>query len=116
MLQNRGHIYEGIHNFKTSQEIQDKLNALQMESEENLQDKTIEDYFGKNSDFYQTPMWICFHSMLAFKPYHSLLEMNRYMTRFALTTRIEYLEGILHTKRNEYDSIVKPIMVCGMCQ
>ena len=110
-LQNRGHIYEGIHNFKTSQEIQDKLNALQMEPDENLEDKTIEDYFGKDSDFYQTSMWICFHTMLSFKPYHSLLEMKRYMTRFALATRIEYLEGILHTKRNDYDSIVKPIKV-----
>ena len=28
-----------------------------------------------------------------------------------LANRIDYLEGILHTKRNEYDSIIRPLMV-----
>ena len=111
VLHHQGHIYEGIHNFKTSKEIQDKLNFMMVEQEKNLEDKTIEDYFGKDSDFFKTSMWICFHTMLSFKPYHSLLEMQRYMTRFGLATRIEYLEGIVHTKRNEYDSIIKPLKV-----
>lgn len=52
-----------------------------------------------------------FHPMLAFKLYHSALEAKRYLARFGLANRIDYLEGILHTKRNEYDSIIKPIMV-----
>ena len=49
--------------------------------------------------------------MLAFKPYHSALEAKRYLSRFGLANRIDYLEGILHCKRNEYDSIIKPLMV-----
>ena len=49
--------------------------------------------------------------MLAFKPYHSALEAKRYLARFGLANRIEYLEGILHCKRNEYDSIIKPVTV-----
>ena len=56
-------------------------------------------------------MWWCFHPMLAFKPYHSALEAKRYLSRFGLGWRIDYLEGILHTKRNEYDSIIKPLTV-----
>ena len=76
-----------------------------------LENISIEDYFGKNSPFFESPMWWCFHPMLAFKPYHSALEAKRYLTRFGLANRIDYLEGILHTKRNEYDSIIKPLLV-----
>ncbi len=31
------------------------------------------------------------------------------LSRFGLGRRIDYPEGILHTKRNEYDSIIKPL-------
>ena len=82
-----------------------------MEPEEKLENLSIEDYFGKGSPFFDSAMWWCFHPMLAFKPYHSALEAQRYLNRFSAATRIEYLEGILHTKRNEYDSIIKPLTV-----
>jgi len=109
ILQRRGHIYERVHDNRVSREIQAKINAYLAEPEKNLEDMSIEDYFGKGSAFFNSSMWLCFHSMLAFKPYHSALEAQRYMLRFGLGTRIEYLEGILHTKRNEYDSIIKPL-------
>ena len=109
VLQNRGHIYERIHDHRVSKKLQAKINAFLAESEKKLEDISIEDYFGKDSDFFESSMWICFHSMLAFKPYHSALEAQRYLQRFGLANRIEYLEGILHTKRNEYDSIIKPL-------
>lgn len=110
-LQNQGHIWEGIHNFGMDPETTMKLKAFLSEPEEALENLTIEDYFGKNSPFFDSAMWWCFHPMLAFKPYHSALEAKRYLSRFALGNRIEYLEGILHTKRNEYDSIIKPLTV-----
>ena len=37
------------------------------------------------------------------------MEMRRYLLRFNLAPRIEYLEGIVHTKYNEYDAIIKPL-------
>jgi oleate hydratase len=77
--------------------------------EENFEDMSIEDYFGKDSVLFKGNFWLCFHTMLAFKPYHSVMEMKRYINRFALANRIEYLEGIVHTKYNEYDAIIKPI-------
>ena|SRR5450756_2510375 len=49
--------------------------------------------------------------MLAFKHYHSIIEAKRYLLRFGLAIRIEYLEGIVHTKLNEYDAIIKPLKV-----
>ena len=49
--------------------------------------------------------------MPAFKEYHSVIEMKRYMVRFLqLQPRMEKLDGILHTQYNEFDSIIDPIL------
>lgn len=111
VLQNQGHIWEGIHNFKIDPKTNQRLQAFLTTPEKELENKTISDYFGEDSPFFNSAVWWCFHPMLAFKPYHSALEAKRYLTRFGLGTRIDYLEGILHCKRNEYDSIIKPLMV-----
>lgn len=52
--------------------------------EEKLENITIEDFFGKGIEFFDSKMWWCFHTMLAFKEYHSALEAKRYLTRFGL--------------------------------
>ena len=108
-LQNQGHIWEGIHDYRMDPATTEKLQAFITTPEEELEDMTIEEYFGKDSPFFHSAMWWCFHPMLAFKPYHSALEAKRYLSRFSLANRIDYLEGILHTKRNDYDSIIKPL-------
>lgn len=110
-IQNQGHIWEGVHDFQMPLDTMMKLAKFLAEPEKNLENLTIEDYFGKDSDLFDSAMWWCFHTMLAFKPYHSALEAKRYLSRFGLANRIDYLEGILHTKRNEYDSIIKPLLV-----
>ncbi len=109
LLLKQGHIYEEVHNYKMSPELLLKMENFISLPEKDLEDLTIEDYFGKDSEFFHSSLWWCYHSMLAFKPYHSALEAQRYFNRFGLTSRLDYLEGILHTKRNENDSIIKPI-------
>lgn len=109
LLINQGHIYEKVHDYKFSPELALKMELFLSTPEKELEDLTIEDYFGKDSEFFHSSLWWCYHSMLAFKPYHSALEAQRYFNRFGLTSRLDYLEGILHTKRNENDSIIKPI-------
>lgn len=109
LLKKQGHIYEKVHDYKISQELLLKMEHFTSMPESELEDLTIEDYFGKDSEFFHTSLWWCYHSMLAFKPYHSALEAQRYFNRFGLLNRLDYLEGILHTKRNENDSIIKPI-------
>lgn len=109
LIEDKGHIDESVHDFRMSEECTMKMLEFITSPEEKLENITIEDFFGKDSEFFKSPMWWCFHTMLAFKEYHSALEAKRYLTRFGLGTRIEYLEGILHTKRNEKDSIIKPI-------
>ncbi len=108
-LQNQGHIWEGIHDYRMDAATTEKLQKFITEPEKDLENMTIEEYFGKDSPFFHSAMWWCFHPMLAFKPYHSALEAKRYLSCFGLGWRIDYLEGILHTKRNEYDSIIKPL-------
>jgi len=50
--------------------------------------------------------------MLAFRDYHSLIEVKRYVARFLMTIGgLTHLRGILHTEYNEFDSIIKPIHV-----
>lgn len=109
ILRNRGQIYEEIHDYRLSPELLLKMEHFTSMPERELEDLTIEDYFGKDSEFFHSSLWWCYHSMLAFKPYHSALEAQRYFNRFGLLNRLEYMEGILHTKRNENDSIIKPI-------
>lgn len=109
ILRNRGQIYEEIHDYRLSPELLMKMEHFTSMPEKELEDLTIEDYFGKDSEFFHSSLWWCYHSMLAFKPYHSALEAQRYFNRFGLLNRLEYMEGILHTKRNENDSIIKPI-------
>jgi len=50
--------------------------------------------------------------MLAFRDYHSLIEIRRYIARFMMHDHgMTHLQGILHTEFNEYDSLIKPIHV-----
>lgn len=110
VLVDQGHIWEGIHDFKLDKKTSEKFMQFLSEPEKNLENITIEDYFGKDSPFFKSAFWMVYHSMLAFKPYHSALESQRYLTRFGIATRIDYDEGILHLKRNEYDSLIHPIV------
>lgn len=109
ILHKQGHIYTKVHDYKLSKELLLKMEHFISMPEKELEDLTIEDYFGKDSEFFHSSLWWCYHSMLAFKPYHSALEAKRYFNRFGLLNRLDYLEGILHTKRNEKDSIIRPI-------
>ena len=109
-LVKQGHIVGNIHDFKLPNDVSEKILKLLTSREEEFEDLTIEDYFGKDSALFQGNFWLCFHTMLAFKPWHSVMELRRYMNRFAPNDyRTEYLEGIVHTKYNEYDAMVRPI-------
>jgi len=103
-----GKIYDKIHDYSLSDEdMQDMIHFMSL-TEQDLEDKAIEDFFGPS--FFKSSLWLCFHSCLAFKNYHSALECRRYFQRFAMVNRNEYLEGIIHTHYSEYDDMIKPLM------
>jgi oleate hydratase len=109
-LVKQGHIVSDIHDLKLPKNVQDDLQRLLATPEKELEDLTIRDFFGRNSAIlFDSNFWLCFHTMLAFRPHHSAMEMRRYLHRFNMAPRIEYLEGIIHTKYNEYDALIKPL-------
>ncbi|MGN0813899.1 MAG: oleate hydratase [Candidatus Coproplasma sp.] len=88
---------------------QQQMIKMAVTPEEELEDITIEQWFSK--DFFKSTLWYYWASMLAFKPYHSLIEMKRYTVRFMHSIDgIEHLKGILRTKHDQYNSLIKPLI------
>ncbi len=109
-LVRQGYIVSTIHDMKLPPKVQDDMQRLLATPEIDLEDITIKDFFGKNSAaLFESNFWLCFHTMLAFRPHHSVMEMRRYLLRFNMAPRIEYLEGVVHTKYNEYDAMIRPL-------
>lgn len=105
----QGHIVSDMHDPKLSEQDNASITQLLLTPESELEDMTIEQYF--KPSFFESNHWLDFHTKLAFKPFHSVMEYRRYVLRFFIATRSEYNENILHTKYNEYDAIVKPVKV-----
>ena len=79
-------------------------------AEEELEGLAVTDWF--SPEFTTSIFWYCWSTMLAFREYHSLIEVKRYLGRFLMyTADITHLAGILHTQYNEYDSVIKPLLV-----
>jgi oleate hydratase len=87
-----------------------RMAELLLTPEEELEGLKAADWF--SPEFTKSVFWYCWSSMLAFRDYHSLIEVKRYLGRFMMyASGLTHLAGILHTKYNEYDSIIKPMLV-----
>jgi len=85
-----------------------ELVSLLMSKEENLGTQTVEEYFSKS--YFETDMWLYWRSMFAFEPWHSLVEMKRYMERFIhLLPGMSTMRSLVFTKYNQYDSLILPL-------
>jgi oleate hydratase len=61
--------------------------------------------------FFETPFWTMWATTFAFQPWHSAVELKRYLHRFLLEfSRIETLGGVKRTVYNQYDSMVRPLL------
>ena len=77
-------------------------------SEASLGNDKIEDWFDET--FFETNFWYIWTSMFAFQKWSSLAEMRRYMKRFIhLVDGLFELGGVMRTKYNQYDSVVRPM-------
>lgn len=84
------------------------LNRLLLARESAIEGRSIEDWFA--ASFFGTNFWIMWSTMFSFQPWHSLIEMRRYIKRFLhLFPGLTRLSGILRTRYNQYDSVVTPI-------
>jgi oleate hydratase len=84
------------------------LTKLMLEPESMLGIKTIRDVFP--SHFFTSNFWYMWCSMFAFEPWHSAVEMRRYLLRFIhVFPQIADMTCIWHTRYNQYHSMVVPV-------
>jgi oleate hydratase len=88
----------------------DRLDLIEIMAvaEESLGAKRIEDVF--QPAFFKTNFWYMWATTFAFQPWHSAVEMKRYINRFIQEfPRFNTLGGVRRTPYNQYDSIVLPL-------
>ncbi|MDZ5254447.1 oleate hydratase [Clostridium sp. LIBA-8841] len=85
-----------------------KITKLFLATEDALDDVTIEQFF--DPSFFETNFWRLWYSMFAFNPWHSVLEMKRYMERFIHAfPGFAKMDCLVFTKYNQYESFVLPL-------
>ena len=88
----------------------DRMELLRLieASEEKLGSSRITDCL--SPPFFQTNFWYMWQTTFAFQPWHSAVELKRYLHRFMNEfPRIETLAGVKRTVYNQYDAIVRPL-------
>jgi oleate hydratase len=91
--------------------VQDRVELLRLAeaSEEKLGASRITDWL--SPAFFETNFWLMWQTTFAFQPWHSAVELKRYLHRFMNEfPRIETLAGVKRTVYNQADSIVAPLM------
>lgn len=107
-LFNRGFVPRDLSSLEIGAKDKDLMLKLMMTGEDEIEDVTIEQWF--TPAFFRTNLWFYWSSMLAFQPYHSLIEMKRYTVRFMQhLDGIENLKGILRTKYDQFYSMIHPL-------
>ncbi|HIW20686.1 MAG TPA: oleate hydratase [Candidatus Dorea intestinavium] len=108
-IQNRGESAHTDGKFTLSNEASMEIIKLFFTPEEKLENLTITDVFSK--DFFESNFWLYWQTMFAFEPWHSAIEMRRYVTRF-----IHHIGGLpdfsalKFTKYNQYESLTLPLL------
>jgi oleate hydratase len=109
LMHKHGQLYDSTGPFMSLHDTK-RMAELLLTPEEQLQGLSAADWF--SPEFTKSVFWYCWSSMLAFRDFHSLIEVKRYLSRFMMyASGITHLVGILHTEYNEYDSIIKPMLV-----
>lgn len=92
-----------------SNEDRSALLKLVATSEEELGSLQINQCFSK--EFFNTNFWFMWATTFAFQPWHSAVELKRYMVRFMHEfPRINTLAGVARTPYNQYDSLILPLL------
>jgi oleate hydratase len=89
----------------------DRLDLIEIMAvtESSLGTKRIEEVF--RPSFFKSNFWFMWCTTFAFQPWHSAVELKRYLHRFIQELpRIDTLAGVRRTPFNQYDSIVRPLV------
>ena len=105
---NRGEDAHTDGKFNLSQKGCMEIMKLFFTKDEDLYDKTIEDFF--DEEVFDSDFWLYWRTMFAFENWHSALEMKLYIQRF-----IHHIGGLpdfsalKFTKYNQYESLILPM-------
>ena len=105
---NRGKDAHTDGKFNLSQKGCMEIMKLFFTKDEDLYDKTIEDFF--DEEVFDSDFWLYWRTMFAFENWHSALEMKLYFQRF-----IHHIAGLpdfsalKFTKYNQYESLILPM-------
>lgn len=84
------------------------IEKLAITPEALLGNSRISDHF--DGTFFKTNFWFMWCTTFAFQPWHSVVELKRYLVRFThLVAGFNRLHGIMRTVYNQYDSMVLPL-------
>jgi len=73
-----------------------------------LGSSAVKDHF--DEAFFSTGFWTLWSTTFAFQPWHSAVEMKRYLMRFVhMVPGLPRLQGFMRTPYNQYDSMVRPL-------
>ena len=97
-----------VSSFELNEKDRLDLLALIIHSEDSLGDKSIEEWF--STSFFENNFWLMWATMFAFQPWHSAVELKRYLLRFIqLFPDFNTMGGVWRTPYNQYDSMVLPL-------
>lgn len=98
-----------VSSFELSEKDRLDLLALLIHSEDSLGAKRIEDWF--SPEFFEHNFWLMWATMFAFQPWHSVVELKRYLLRFIqLFPDFNKMGGVWRTPYNQYDSMILPLV------
>ena len=84
------------------------IEKLVLTPENALGDSRISAHF--DTAFFNTNFWLMWATTFAFQPWHSAIELKRYLIRFThMVDGFNRLHGIMRTIHNQYDSLVLPL-------
>ncbi|WP_124068372.1 oleate hydratase [Clostridium sp. E02] len=109
LIDKKGNILN-VKNMGFTQKERMALLRLMLTPEEQLDDRTIEEWFADTPHFFTTNFWYLWQTTFAFQTWSSLFEFRRYMRRMIIEfSRIDTLEGVTRTPFNQYESVIRPL-------
>ncbi len=98
-----------VSSFELSEKDRLDLLALLIHSEDSLGARRIDDWF--SPEFFERNFWLMWATMFSFQPWHSLVELKRYLLRFVqLFPDFNKMGGVWRTPYNQYDSMILPLV------
>jgi oleate hydratase len=91
-------------------DMRDRLELMRLLAtpEHTLGARRIDELFSEH--FFTSNFWQMWRTTFAFQNWHSAIELKRYFLRFIQEfSRIHTLSGVVRTKYNQYDSLIKPL-------